>query len=305
MNSALEDGLRAIAADREHGAAHIAVDGLWLISAVCEAALMRDGPGAVLEACAEAVRELAKVRPSMAPVGNAALLFSEALADELQADGDPAPWRELPARIEEHLKDAADALIEVARTTLGGAGHILTLSHSATVDRVLAEAAPEAKVTVAESRPANEGRRVVEILQGAGREARLVTDAAMALAMAECDLLLLGADTITAEGAAVNKTGSRLAALAASERDKPCYVAADLSKINPAAGAKTVTLEAMAGEEVWPEHPELCANVYFEPVPPSLITGFITESGCLSPWEIEAEAARWRTRHEAAGLLEP
>ena len=93
MDSTLENGLAAIAADREHGAAHIAIDGLWLISAVCEAALMRKGAGAVRTACADAVRALATVRPSMAPVGNAALMFYESLNEQLEAAGDPAPWR--------------------------------------------------------------------------------------------------------------------------------------------------------------------------------------------------------------------
>ena len=306
MDSTLEGGLAAIAADREHGAAHIAIDGLWLLGAVCEAALMRDGAGAVRAACTDAVRALATVRPSMAPVGNAALLFYDAFTEQMAAaGGDGAPWRELPAQIEEQLRDAADALVESARPVLGDAQHILTLSHSATVDRVLLEAAPRARVTVAESRPGFEGRRVVEILQGAGREVRIITDAAMALAMAECDLVLLGADSITAGGAAVNKTGSRLAALAAAERERPCFVAADLSKINPRVTAQTVALETMEPEEVWLERPEVCANVYFEPVPASLITGFITEKGSLSPRELEPEIAAWRARYEAAGLLGP
>ena len=306
MDSTLEGGLAAIAADREHGAAHIAIDGLWLLSAVCEAALMRDGTDAVRAACADAVRALAVVRPSMAPVGNAALLFHDAFTEQMGESGsDAAPWRELPAQIEGQLRDAADALVESARPVLGDAQHILTLSHSATVDRVLLEAAPGARVTVAESRPGFEGRRVVEVLQGVGREVRIITDAAMALAMAECDLVLLGADSITADGAVVNKTGSRLAALAAAERNRPCFVAADLSKINPRVTAETVLLEAMEAGEVWPERPEFCTNVYFEPVPASLITGFITEKGILSPWEMETEIAVWRARHDAAGLLRP
>ncbi len=53
MDSTLESGLAAIAADREHGAAHIAIDGMWLLSPVCEAALMRNGAGAVRAACSD------------------------------------------------------------------------------------------------------------------------------------------------------------------------------------------------------------------------------------------------------------
>ena len=306
MDSTLKSGLEAIAADREHGAAHIAIDGLWLLSAVCEAAMMRDGMDAVGAACADAVRALAVVRPSMAPVSNAALLFHGMFTEQMEtAGGDAAPWRELPAQIEGHLRDAADALVANARPVLGDAQQIFTLSHSATVDRVLLEAVPGARVTVAESRPGFEGRCLVELLQNVGREVRLVTDAAMALAMAECDLVLLGADSITADGAVVNKTGSRLAAMAAAERNRPCFVAADLSKINPRVTVETVVLEAMEASEVWPERPEFCTNVYFEPVPGGLITGFITEKGNLSSWEMEAEIAVWRARYEAAELLGP
>jgi len=140
---------------------------------------------------------------------------------------------------------------------LGDAQQILTLSHSASVVRVLLEAAPDARVAVAEPRPGLEGRRVVEILQNAGRDVRMITDAAMVPAMPECDLVLLGADSITADGAAVNKDGSRLAALAAAQRERPCFVAAYLSKINPRVTAEAVALEGMEPEEAWPERAEV------------------------------------------------
>lgn len=50
--------------------------------------------------------------------------------------------------------------------------------------------------------------------------------------MRQADLVLLGADAVTAT-AAVNKAGSRLLALAAREAGVPCYVAADTWKLCP------------------------------------------------------------------------
>lgn len=53
-----------------------------------------------------------------------------------------------------------------------------------------------------------------------------------ALFIGECDLVLVGADAVTAT-AAVNKAGTHLLALAAAAARVPFYVAADAAKLSP------------------------------------------------------------------------
>ncbi|MEK6709906.1 MAG: hypothetical protein AABZ64_04930, partial [Nitrospinota bacterium] len=125
----------------------------------------------------------------------------------------------------------------------------------------------------------------------------------IALAMREADLLLLGADAICSDLAAVNKAGSHLAALAARSLGKPCAILADTFKINAELSSHDIPLEEGPGREVWEEAPELCANITFEPVPPGLITFYVTEKGPLPPREMREEAARWkRLAQEAARI---
>ncbi len=99
-------------------------------------------------------------------------------------------------------------------------------------------------------------------------------------------LFWLGADMITLDGSIINKTGSYLAALAGRDMGKPVYVIADTWKVTTDTDIEKVVLEEGPKKLVWPERPELCRNVTFEPVPASLITGYITEKGLLSVKEI-------------------
>src|SRR5690606_32342431 len=171
------------------------------------------------------------------------------------------------ARLDAERDAVHGRLHEAAAEVLGTAGHIVTLSRSSTVLDLLLEAAPHARVTVSEGRPGCEGRALAERLLAQGRTVRLTTEAQLALAVGGADLVLLGADTICRDLAAVNKVGSHLAALAAQAAGRPVLIAADTYKINPRVDAGSVPLEQMNGAEVWPERPGLADNTYFEPVP--------------------------------------
>ena len=51
--------------------------------------------------------------------------------------------------------------------------------------------------------------------------------------MKKSDIVIMGADAITVNGAVVNKIGSSLIALAAKEQRKPLIIAAGSHKIDP------------------------------------------------------------------------
>ena len=81
------------------------------------------------------------------------------------------------------------------------------------------------QVTCTGSRPAGEGVTLARRLGEAGLPVRLVIDAAAASLLPECDLVLLGADTVCAEGL-VHKIGTLGLALAAQNFGVPVYALA-------------------------------------------------------------------------------
>lgn len=296
---------REIAEDRARGAAELA--GL-AIDAVAMAAIglahySEEGRSTRVRELLRRVRDL---RPNMAPLTNWSVVFAEAIADFRLGS---ASWIEAVTEARTRTRRTRDEiqrkLRDGARPVLADHASILTLSHSSTVLDLLLEATnPETRIVVCESRPGLEGRATAEHLVGRGREVRLVTEAEIVLAMMETEAVLIGADTICADLAAVNKTGSRIAALAAAEFDRPVLVAADTCKINPHANADEIDLERGEAAAVWAERPDLCTNVTFEPVPARLIHTYLTEDGPMTAEKLQPEVARWARRYAAVGLQE-
>ncbi len=295
----VEEQLAHIRDDRERGAAELAEAGLRLMARACSERAAA-GREAMLDEAAGLVRRLAALRPSMAPLGNWAAAFHAALRESpMDAGACEAVLADLLAR----KAALSDALIAGARPVLGRARGILTLSYSSTVEALLLEAAaPDCLVIVAESRPLLEGRKLCRSLEAAGRRVRCITDAQIGLALADADMALIGADAVLGDLAVVNKAGSLFAALAARAQGKPCHAAADTFKIDPLASSADAVFEEMAADEVWPERPEICANVYFEPVPAELIALYLTEKGPLAAARMRDEVAAQREQRRAAGL---
>jgi len=153
------------------------------------------------------------------------------------------------------------------------------------------------RVVIGEGRPRLEGRRLALAIEGNVPEVELITDGGLAHFAARVDHVILGADSICADGSAVNKTGSLATALGAKAAGVPCLIVADSYKLDPRHTAATIPLEEMAAEEVWSERPEMCRNVYFEPVPARLITAYVSEVGVSSMAQLAPEFERWRKLH--------
>jgi ribose 1,5-bisphosphate isomerase len=283
----IEEGLKAIREDRARGANQLAGDGLALLAEAALARPDRDPAEIIAEAHALAARLLA-LRPSMAAIGNWALEWWHAL--NLQPGGAAALAEAFIRRREAERAALRDAAIRA----LGASRAVLTLSYSSTVEEILTCAPALERVVVGEGRPRFEGRRLAEALAGTGLKVEVVTDAELALFAGRVDHVLLGADSLTADFAAINKVGSLAAALGAEAAGVPCLVAADSFKLDPMHDAESFPLEEMAAAEVWPERPELCRNIYFEPVPARLIGAYATEKGILSAAELGSELGRLR-----------
>ncbi|HTT72592.1 MAG TPA: hypothetical protein VMG99_00360 [Thermoplasmata archaeon] len=109
----------------------------------------------------------------------------------------------------------------------------LTLSHSATVERIFAGAPRDVRpreVVVLRSLPGGEGAELARALRTAGLRVRLVPDRAGPMEAARAEAVLLGADTVAADGTLTHKVGTRRVARAAWAAGVPVFVAAAGSK---------------------------------------------------------------------------
>ena len=149
-------------------------------------------------------------------------------------------------------------------------------------------------VWVDETRPLLQGARLTTWeLQKAGIPFHLITDSTAGSLMnnGKVDMVVVGADRVTANGDTANKIGTYSLAVLAKENDIPFYVALPLS---------TFDLQSETGEEIEIEErePEEVTHISKSPLTPKktdaynpafditphkYITGFITEQGIVKP----------------------
>lgn len=276
----------ALRQDGEHGSAYLSRRALEILRdragvlTTAEAPDIEDARARL----AETAHRLLEARPSMAALTNRVHRAMHASRPEMT-----------PSDVEEAAHDAIgqalDADAEAARHAAEqiAGKRVYTCSRSGTVLEALHMADPSPEVIVAESRPGTEGVAVAETLAAAGLDVSVVPDAAAASALGQraADAVLVGADTVRASGAAINKVGTRGAALAAKRENVPVYAVCSIDKI---AVDEPASVEGADPKTVYdgPENVGVWAPL-FDETPPDLITGgFITERGCQSPEAVQA-----------------
>jgi translation initiation factor 2B subunit (eIF-2B alpha/beta/delta family) len=275
--------VRSIAADDEHGAAALSVRALEVLRDRAGVLRAEDATDeAAFEEVADLARRLRRARPSMAVLGNR-VNRAMATAGRSAASLETAAMDGINRAVRVDVEAADRAAAVVADRT------VLTLSRSGTVHRALSEAAPTG-VFVAESRPGREGVDVAEALL-ADAPTTLHTDAAIGhvLATEAVDCVLVGADAVLADGRVVNKTGTRLAAVAAAHEDVPLFVACATDKVRT---DETVNLESGRRSAVYDGPASVAvANPTFDVTPAHLVDAVLTERGELDPSEVRDVAA--------------
>ncbi len=292
--------------DRAHGASALAREAATILRDCARQGLEPEAD--IVEALRqthEAARELAASRPSMVAVANTVgHIWAQAAETPGLRNASPsvvvrrALIRALDAA-EEALAGwatASEQIASYAQPFLKGT--LLTHSLSGTVQAALLACKDQIeRVYVTESRPALEGRATAQALAAAGMQVTLLTDAEAGLFIPECVAVVVGADSILADGAVVNKAGTFLLALAArANRSKPVpfLALAETLKIAP---FKQPHLEEMDPTEVIPpsEMPGVSArNIYFDRTPAALVSAIITERGPLDRAQVREQAAQAR-----------
>ncbi len=270
--------VESLAADREHGSAWLSLRALEVLRDAAAELGAAPGDGTAREELRRLARRLVAARPAMAAPANRVHRAMHACRAEGRAAAVEAAAGEAIGRALAADERAAE---HAARRIAGR--RVLTLSRSGTVTRALLAADPPPEVWVAESRPGGEGVEVARRLAGAGLAVTLIPDAAVDAALAAgVEQVLLGADTVLADGSVVNKVGSCAAALAAARHGRTVLAVAAADKVSPDAGAAPSELADAA--VLGPEVPGVARwSPLFERVLAGRVGVLVTEEGEMEP----------------------
>jgi len=168
---------------------------------------------------------------------------------------------------------------------------ILTHSMSTNVEQVLNYAkslGKNFKVFVTQSMPDESGNKMMEKLKQKSIFATLILDSAVAYLMEQVDIVLLGAEGITANGGIINKIGCYQICMAAKFLKKPVYIVSESIKFSKVFPLKQDDIPKVfrykpSLEDTLSEHPRV------DYTPPDLIDVLITDLGVLTPSTVTEE----------------
>lgn len=190
----------------------------------------------------------------------------------------------------EDSEKAVERIGEIGARRIADGDVIMTHCHSAAVLSVIKTAWRQGKkirVIATESRPRYQGHIIVRELIKEGIPCTLIVDSAVRAFMKQADKVIVGADSIAANGAVVNKIGTSQLALAAHEARVLFLVAAESYKFHPQTlVGELVEIEERSAKEV--ANPQdfkgaEIRNPAFDITPPEYIDLIITEKGVMPP----------------------
>lgn len=253
--------------NREHGASWMARRAVEALVDV--AAEDADSSEELLERLTAAGRELASSRPGVGAIAGAAgrLVASARTGAHLPPD----ELRRLVEAQAEGLmggRDRAKASIAIQLSPRLATALVVTHSASATVREALVRT-PPGHVICAVTGPYEEGRGLADDLTAAGLQVEVLPDEEVPAAVERSSLLLIGADTIFADGAVCNRVGTRSLAEAAADHGVPVVVAAEVIKLVPIEAGEA-QLDAQSAS-------------LLDVTPAELIDELVTEEGAFAP----------------------
>lgn len=231
-------------------------------------------------ALAHLIEELRTARPSMVVIGNSLELVRQRWAEA------PEQRRQPILEALRQLGSASAEIVRHARARLPANPVIMTHSASSValaLFRQMAEAGQPFAVICTQSSPGFEGHNLARALNDLAIPVTLITDAQMGLFVDKADVIITGCDTWLADGHFINKSGTRLLALAAKAAAKPFWVLADSFR-NSDSSHTSVNLEEMPVSELnGPQGTWITPrNIYFETIPEQLVSVRISEQGVFS-----------------------
>ena len=242
-----------------------------------------------------AARDLYETRPTAVSLPNA-LRFVLAEMEGETVEELRASVRRASEEFRADLDTAQERLGRIGANRFQDGDVIMTHCHStdalATVEHAV-EDGKDLEAVVKETRPRKQGHITAQQLRELGVPVTLIVDSAAHRYLNDVDHVLVGADSIAADGSVINKIGTSGLAVNARDRGTPIVVAAQTIKLHPdTLTGHTVEIEMRDEAEVIdPERraeigDPAVANPAFDVTPPRHVDAIVTEKGQYPPESI-------------------
>jgi translation initiation factor 2B subunit (eIF-2B alpha/beta/delta family) len=292
MTDDIQPRIAQVRDDREHGSRWLVREAILILRDLAQTKMVSQDE--LMRQLYAAARALAGARPAMAAL-------SSAVSHILNVQGGPVAVAQEASRLLEEYDSAPQRIAAYAEHYLSGC--LMTCSLSGTVLDVLVACRQKIEqVIVLEGRPRYEGRTMAQELHGRGLTVTVITDAQADIFLPQCQAVVVGADSILANGDVLNKAGTALLGWAAHGHHIPFYVLCETLKISPrrwsddpALQKKNLSmLEEKEGQEVWDQATlgMEARNFYFDRTPAMLISTWMTERGIIDQSVITSIAAK-------------
>lgn len=274
MNPEIADKIDAIRLDRVHGASWLSWEALAVLKLAAETSQATNSDDFSAE-IRDVAQKLMAARPAMASITNAVSRFVSELWAKSKEDKDLDSLTGFArSRCDELIKQSEQAAFKVAQMAaqmIADGEQLMTCSYSSTICQAFRVAKAEGKhfeVLVAESKFGGRayGELTAAELQRYGIPVELIRDGDIKQNMPRASKVLVGADSILADGTLINGFPTYELASAARDSHIPFYSVCETAKFN-----------AQSHIELEPG---------FDRIPPDLVTGIITERGLIKPKEV-------------------
>lgn len=241
----------------------------------------------------QAASTLLRTRPTAVSLPNAVHMVMAGIDRAKTVDEAKAG---IVSRAEEFVRSSQHAVEQIA---VFGSRHIrdgdTILTHcnsEAALSCIIAahREGKEIEVFATEVRPRNQGLVTIRTLNDAGIKTNFIVDSAVRSFIHDVDLVVIGADAVTVNGAVVNKIGTSQVAHAAVEARVNVMVAAETYKFAPRTTlGELIEIEERPGSEVLPDEiaktlPHVTVrNPAFDVTPAEYIDLIVTEKGAIPP----------------------
>jgi ribose 1,5-bisphosphate isomerase len=288
----LEETVKDIKTMKIRGALDIAIAAVKALDIMC----MEDAhdTAALLEKLRMGARKLKSSRPTAVSLPNAVnyvMYVAEKNKDLPIHDFRKTLSFEIRKFVGEQER-ALETIAEIGANVMEPGDVILTHCNSDTVVSILTHAWKDAKkieVICTESRPRYQGYLTAKALSSAGIPTTLIIDSAVHLMMKKLhvDKVIVGADTICANGDLINKIGTSQIALCAKEQDVDFIAATESIKFSPASvmGSVVEIEERDPAEVIEPGKLRgvRVLNPAFDVTDAEYISMIVTEYGVIPP----------------------
>ncbi|UPW01261.1 ribose 1,5-bisphosphate isomerase [Halorussus gelatinilyticus] len=300
LHESVEEAASDIASMEIRGAATIADAAAEALAAQAEDSTA-DDPAAFRAEMRAAARRLRETRPTAVSLPNALRYVLRGMDGETVPDLRESVV-ESAREFRRELDQAQENLGRIGANRLRDGDTVMTHCHStdalSCVEAAL-DQGKEIEAIVKETRPRKQGHITAKQLREWDVPVTLVVDNAARRYLDETDHVLVGADSIAADGSVINKIGTSGLAVNARERGVPIMVAAQTLKLHPdTMTGHTVEIEMRDEREVLTEDEELeidgetdgesfaIENPAFDVTPPRYVDAIVTERGQFPPESI-------------------